>query len=60
MPGDRVRVFTAGGGGYGDPTQRNPERLLDDVLNGYISAEAAASEYGTPLDEKTNNQGVAI
>jgi N-methylhydantoinase B len=59
-PGDRVCVFTAGGGGFGDPTQRNPERLLDDVLNGYISAEAAASEYGTPLDEKTNNQGVAI
>ena len=36
----------AGGGGYGDPKARDPERVLDDVKNGYISAEAAARDYG--------------
>jgi N-methylhydantoinase B len=60
QPGDRVCVFTAGGGGYGDPAEREPQRLLDDVLNGYVSAQAAASEYGVALGEKTNHQRVPI
>jgi xanthine/CO dehydrogenase XdhC/CoxF family maturation factor len=34
------------GGGYGDPRQRAPERVLRDVRDGYISAEMAARDYG--------------
>jgi N-methylhydantoinase B len=44
--GDVVSFRTAGGGGYGDPAERDPERVQADVEDGYISAEAAAREYG--------------
>jgi N-methylhydantoinase B len=40
-PGDRVRVRTPGGGGYGDPSRRDPERVAEDVrLGRYSTAEA--------------------
>jgi N-methylhydantoinase B len=51
QPGDCVRVFTAGGGGYGDPKLREHRRVLNDVLNGYISSAAAAADYGVDVDE---------
>jgi N-methylhydantoinase B len=34
-----------GAGGYGPPAERDPDRLRDDVINGYVSREAALSEY---------------
>ena len=43
--GDRVQLDTPGGGGWGDPAARAPERLEDDVAEGYVSAEAAARDY---------------
>ncbi len=52
MPGDRVRVQTSGGGGYGDPLRRDPALVAADVRNGYISGEAAETVYGVMLDEK--------
>jgi N-methylhydantoinase B len=36
----------AGGGGYGDPKDRDPARVRDDVKNGYVSAAAAKRDYG--------------
>ena len=51
QPGDCVRVFTAGGGGYGDPKLRDHRRVLNDVLNGYISSAASAADYGVDVDE---------
>ena len=36
-PGDVVRSRAAGGGGYGDPLRRDPERVASDVLDGYVS-----------------------
>lgn len=47
-PGDRLVLRYAGGGGYGDPRQRDPAAVADDVRNGYVSPEAAAREYGQP------------
>ena len=44
--GDRVRIRTGGGGGYGDPKRRDPERVRTDVMRGYISAKAAREVYG--------------
>lgn len=44
--GDIVRVLTPGGGGYGDPYRRAPERVLEDALDGFVSEEEAAREYG--------------
>ncbi len=39
---DAHLVYTPpGGGGYGDPFERDPQRVLDDVVNGYVSIEAA-------------------
>lgn len=48
--GDRLRMALPGGGGYGDPYTRNPERVADDVRLGYVSAEAARKEYGVVID----------
>lgn len=45
-PSAHVHLHPPGGGGYGDPFARPPERVLDDVVNGYVSLEAAAREYG--------------
>jgi len=45
-PGDRVRVATPGGGGYGDPRQRDPALVAEDVREGYVSREAARRLYG--------------
>jgi N-methylhydantoinase B len=44
-PGITVRCHTAGGGGYGPPLERDPQRVMDDLLDGYITCEAAESDY---------------
>ena len=49
-PGDRVRIVTGGGGGFGDPLARPPEAVREDVLDGYIDAEAARADYGVVMD----------
>ena len=47
LDGDRsVQLNHPGGGGYGEPFQRDPERVLADVVYGYITPEAAARDYG--------------
>jgi N-methylhydantoinase B len=43
---DLIAIQPAGSGGYGDPFERPAERVLADVLDGYVSAEAAKSLYG--------------
>jgi N-methylhydantoinase B len=48
--GDVIRIRTASGGGYGDPGERPRERVLDDLRNGYLSAERARSVYGVAGD----------
>jgi N-methylhydantoinase B len=47
--GDRVRIETGGGGGWGDPFDREPERVLADVRGGFVSREAAARDYGVVI-----------
>ncbi len=44
-PGDVVSIRTCGGGGYGPPARRDPERVLRDVLQGKVSAQRARSVY---------------
>lgn len=43
--GDRVRIYTAGGGGYGEPKRRDPASLARDIAEGYVSPEAAERDY---------------
>jgi N-methylhydantoinase B len=47
--GDRVRVGTPGGGGYGDPLQRDPEAVLRDVRLGYYTPEQAKEMFGVAV-----------
>ena len=49
--GDRVRVLTTGGGGYGSPLERDPNRVRDDVLDRRVSANAERQVYGVLLNE---------
>ncbi len=44
-----VDTALPGGGGYGHPSEREALAVLDDVLNGYVSIEAAAREYGVVI-----------
>jgi len=51
--GDRVRISTAGGGGWGDPLEREPDLVLDDLKDGFVSMEAASKSYGVVMDPVT-------
>jgi N-methylhydantoinase B/acetone carboxylase, alpha subunit len=51
--GEVLANNTGGGGGYGNPFDRDPERVWRDVRNGFVSVAAAASDYGVILDEDT-------
>jgi N-methylhydantoinase B len=46
-----VIVRTGGGGGWGEPLERDPERVRFDVLEEFISKEAARDLYGVALNE---------
>jgi len=45
-PGDRIRVSTPGGGGYGDPRKRDAAKVARDVARGYYSREQAEKLFG--------------
>jgi N-methylhydantoinase B len=44
--GERFLLQSAGGGGYGDPNERDRAALARDVAEGYVTAEAAVRDYG--------------
>ena len=52
--GERVRITTGGGGGYGKPQLRAIESLRQDVMRGYVSRAAAHAAYGVTFDDKLN------
>jgi N-methylhydantoinase B len=47
--GDRVRMSTGGGGGYGDPRERPVELVARDVARGLVSVESAYNDYGVVI-----------
>ena len=49
-PGDTVQVNMNAGGGYGDPLERDPEAVLGDVLDGYVTIAGARADYGVVID----------
>ena len=53
--GDAYMMQSGGGGGFGNPFERDPELVAEDVREGYVSREAAEAEYGVVL---TANGGV--
>jgi N-methylhydantoinase B len=54
-PGDVVIMDAAGGGGYGNPLERDPELIENDVVDGYISLESARNDYGVVINPDTMN-----
>lgn len=53
--GDVLHVRTGGGGGWGHPFDREPERVQQDVANGMVSCGAALTDYGVHLDPDSLN-----
>ena len=51
--GVAVTIRAGGGGGFGPPHEREPERVLHDVREGYVSIDAAAEKYGVVIDPHT-------
>ncbi len=49
-PGHVAIADLGGGGGWGDPLERHPEAVLEDVLDEYVSIEGAEREYGVVID----------
>ncbi len=50
--GDVLRIETGGGGGRGHPFDRAPQAVLQDVLEGYVSVDAAQKHYGVVIREQ--------
>jgi len=57
--GTVLTTYTGGGGGFEKPFERNPENVLNDVINKYVSIEKARDHYGVVIDEdlKINKEG---
>jgi N-methylhydantoinase B len=49
--GDELHYRTAGGGGYGPPAERDPDFVLADVRNGYVSRDVALRDYGISAEQ---------
>ena len=49
-PGDRVFIHTGGGGGFGNPSDREQDAVLRDVRQGFVSKEQARTAYGVDPD----------
>jgi len=50
-PNEVVSFQTGGGGGYGSPLERESEKVLLDVINGYVSLQKAREEYGVVINQ---------
>jgi N-methylhydantoinase B len=51
--GDVICLALPGGGGFGDPHARDPQQVLDDVLDGLMTADEARRSYGVVIDAKS-------
>jgi len=60
QPGEYIRGFEAGGGGYGNPLQRDPLRVHHDVLEGWVSPEQACNVYGVALSGSREDGTLAV
>jgi N-methylhydantoinase B len=59
-PGEYIRGLEAGGGGYGDPRTRDVERVLHDVVEGWVTLEAAREVYGVAFTGSPNDETLAV
>ena len=59
-PGSRLHAIDNGGGGYGNPLEREPERVLDDVNERYVSRAKAADLYGVVITGSEADDDLAV
>ncbi|NER82485.1 MAG: hydantoinase B/oxoprolinase family protein, partial [Leptolyngbya sp. SIO1D8] len=52
-PGDTLRTISPCGGGYGNPLERDPVLVQEDVLDEFMSLESAKRDYGVVIDPET-------
>lgn len=60
QPGQRIRSIDNGGGGYGDPHQRDPHKVLLDVLRGFETLERAKTCYGVVLSGAAEDETLEV
>ena len=58
--GERYEYRYGGGGGWGDPLDRDPQHVLDDVLDEYVSVDGARRDYGVVLTGSLADLTLAI
>jgi N-methylhydantoinase B len=58
--GERVMYNYGGGGGWGNPLDRDPHQVLDDVLDEYVSIEGATRDYGVVLTGSLDDLTIAV
>jgi N-methylhydantoinase B len=59
-PGERYAYRYGGGGGWGDPLEREPQKVLEDVLDEYVSEEGARRDYGVVLTGSPKDLDLAV
>ena len=59
-PGEWVRGLESGGGGYGDPLERDPELVRADVLEGWVSVGGAEKDYGVIFTGDPEDGSLAV
>ncbi|MGE0735203.1 MAG: hydantoinase B/oxoprolinase family protein [Alphaproteobacteria bacterium] len=52
-PGDRIEVATPGGGGFGNPLERDTESVAKDISRGYYTADQVREKFGVVVDPRT-------
>ncbi len=58
--GERLVYRFGGGGGWGDPLDRDPDAVLEDVWDEYVSIEAARDEYGVVITGSLDDMTLAL
>jgi len=53
--GEHCWIQTGGGGGYGNPFERDEHAVLDDVIQGYITVESAYKDYAVIIKQENND-----
>jgi N-methylhydantoinase B len=60
LPGEFIVGADTGGGGYGDPLERDPERVRFDVLERWVSMEQAREVYGVVFTGHVDDESLAV
>jgi 5-oxoprolinase (ATP-hydrolysing) len=58
LAGDSLQITVPSGGGYGEPLERDPQKVLNDVLDGFTTLAAAEGDYGVILTKASGSLGI--